>query len=139
MKSLRSVSYPMRRQIGFAPCRCNLLGQPEDTLDWSFEQAREHEGKAQTRLEAAGLDRVDGLARYTGELGKTLLGQAKLASKIADLVGHSHLRVAAVQKKVLAIANTKSGANGSIGGARAAALAIPHTIRIATVTDAPQP
>ena len=129
----------MRGQIGPPRYGCNSLRQGEDPLDGGVEQTGEDERQAEAGFEPPGLDRVDRLARDSGELGETLLGQAALAAKFAQMTRHSHARTARVQKKDLAMAKTSSGAKGSIGGASVAPFAMPQTISTATVTAAPQP
>ena len=66
--------------------RISLLG--EDGLDWELEKSGEFEGEGKARVEAAGLDGVDGLSRDAELGGEIGLAPISLGSECAEGVVH---------------------------------------------------
>src|SRR5687768_3046360 len=70
------------------------VGQGEDRVDGGVEQPGELQRQGQARLEAAGFDRIDRLARYPDLRRQLRLGPLTFGAQLLQAAGYSHLRTA---------------------------------------------
>src|SRR5688572_28022625 len=68
--------------------------QSEDRVDRGAEQPRQLQGEGQARLEAAGFDRIDRLARDSDFRRQLRLRPVPLGTQLLQPAGYSHLRTA---------------------------------------------